>query len=61
MPHALCVFFPILLASSKQGFNITQYLIIFVKAQSNGLPRADAGADTASVAKGFIDFNETYR
>jgi len=52
--------FRIPLASGKQGFKITEYLIIFVKAQSNGLPRANAGTYTASVAKGLIDFNETY-
>ncbi len=49
---------PFQLASCKQGFNFTHDLFIFVKAQSNGFPRADTGANTASVAKGLIDFND---
>jgi hypothetical protein len=35
-------------------------LFIFVKAQPNGFPGTDAGADTASVANSFINFNDTF-
>ena len=60
-PEAAFISFRLSLASCKQGFDLTHDLLIFVKAQSNGFPWADTGANTASVAKGLIDFNETYR
>ena len=50
----------LLSASCKQGLNFTHDLFIFVKAQSNGFPWADTGANTASVADGLIDFNDAF-
>jgi hypothetical protein len=51
---------PFQLASCKQGFNFTHDLFIFVKAQANGFPGTDAGAYTASVANGLINFNDAF-